>query len=89
MKLTKGKISKMYAKKRQTRRKYKKQHGGIKTKTFRRGRHLDLHKRTFKNMRGGGDCDDAFANMVADKVVEKLRQEPNLMVTAAQTQATA
>jgi hypothetical protein len=54
MKLTKGKISKIYLKKKQSMRKYKKRgksgkKNGIK-KTFRKRGHLDLNRRTLKRL---------------------------------------
>jgi hypothetical protein len=42
MKLTKGKISKLYKKNRQTARKIKKRKGSLKSKTFRRKRNINL-----------------------------------------------
>jgi len=76
MKLTKGKISKIYLKKKQSMRKYKKRgksgkKNGIK-KTFRKRGHLDLNRRTLKRLPKkkmfGGEKDEE--NPDADKKVE-------------------
>ena len=74
MKLTKGKIKKLYNKKVQTRRKYKKKINSINsinTKTFRKKRHLNLSNKTLK-MRGGTYTNNylnnfnSFGNSVGD-----------------------
>ena len=54
MKLTKGKISKLYNKKQQTAKKIKKRKGSLKNKTFRRKRNINLANKfqyyfTFEN----------------------------------------
>jgi len=54
MKLTKGKITKLYSKKRQSRKRYKNTKADSKNKTFRRRRSLDLNKRTLKRVPYGG-----------------------------------
>lgn len=53
MKLTKGKISKLYHKKRQSVKRYKKGNKNIQNKTFRKKRHIDLSRLTLKNFKGG------------------------------------
>lgn len=53
MKLTKGKISKLYRKKRQSVKRYKKGNKNIQNKTFRKKRHFDLSRLTLKNFKGG------------------------------------
>jgi hypothetical protein len=58
MKLTKGKLSKIYNKKKQTMRKFKlKAKRARRGKTFRKKRHLNLNRKTLKNVfrYGGGD----------------------------------
>ena len=62
MKLTKGKISKLYKKNRQTARKIKKRKGSLKSKTFRRKRNINLANKSLKKMRRyrkqkGGEAD--------------------------------
>jgi hypothetical protein len=58
MKLTKGKISKLYSKNKQTKKRNKKERRPIKTKTFRRRTHLDLSNRTLKRIPYGGALTD-------------------------------
>ena len=53
MKLTKGKISKLYHKKRQSVKRYKRGNKNIQNKTFRKKRHFDLSRLTLKNFKGG------------------------------------
>lgn len=58
MKLTKGKLSKIYNKKKQTMRKFKLRSKRFRRgKTFRKKRSLSLNSKTLKNVsrRGGGD----------------------------------
>ena len=58
MKLTKGKLSKIYNKKKQTMRKFKLRSKRFRRgKTFRKKRPLSLNNKTLKNVsrRGGGD----------------------------------
>ena len=54
MKLTKGKLTKLYGKKRQSKKRYKKNKGETQSKTFRKRRFLDMHNRTLKHMLYGG-----------------------------------
>lgn len=54
MKLTKGKITKLYSKNKQTKKRNKKQRRDTKTKTFRKRKHLDLSTRTLKRIPYGG-----------------------------------
>lgn len=59
MKLTKGKISKLYSKNKQTKKRNKKERRERKTKTFRRRKPLDLSSRTLKRIPyGGADADE-------------------------------
>ena len=53
MKLTRGKINKLYNKQKQTMKKYKNKKGFEKNKTFRNKKHLNLHKSTLKKLFGG------------------------------------
>ena len=53
MKLTKGKISKLYHKKRQSVKRYKRGNKNIQNKTFRKKRYVDLSRLTLKNFKGG------------------------------------
>jgi len=53
MKLTKGKISKLYKKKKQSRQRIKKKKRSANNKTFRRHRGVNLANKTLKNYRGG------------------------------------
>jgi vacuolar-type H+-ATPase subunit F/Vma7 len=54
MKLTKGKIVKLYSKNKQTKKRNKKERRERKTKTFRRRKTLDLSSRTLKRIPYGG-----------------------------------
>jgi hypothetical protein len=83
MKLTKGKITKLYSKNKQTKKRNKKEKRSTKTKTFRRRKPLDLSNRTLKRFPyGGADTDELVPrdseeqpnvlpmNGVSDKVQE-------------------
>ena len=54
MKLTKGKITKLYSKNKQTKKRNKNQRRDAKTKTFRKRKPLDLSNRTLKRIPYGG-----------------------------------
>ena len=58
MKLTKGKITKLYGKKKQTRKKKKKRNASNKNKTFRGRRSLNLANKTLRRYKKGGALDD-------------------------------
>jgi hypothetical protein len=53
MKLTKGKLSKIQNKKKQSLKRYKKGGKTHKSKTFRKRKHLNLHNTTLKKYKGG------------------------------------
>ena len=55
MKLTKGRISKLFNKKRQTVKKYKNKKKNHVAKTFRKNTHINLHNSTLKKMLKGGE----------------------------------
>ena len=67
MKLTKGKLSKLMNKKKQTMKKYKKGKRSHRGKTFRKRKHLNLMKKTLKKWVGGQE--------VENKVDENKNQE--------------
>jgi len=54
MKLTKGKITKLYSKNKQTKKRIKRERHTRKTKTFRRRKPFDLSNRTLKHIPYGG-----------------------------------
>jgi len=55
MKLTKGKLSKIYNKKKQSMRKFKsKAKKSRRRKTFRKRKHLNLNRKTLKHFKHGG-----------------------------------
>ena len=58
MKLTKGKIVKLYSKNKQTKKRNKKGRHTTKTKTFRRTKPFDLSNRTLKRIPYGGALTD-------------------------------
>jgi len=66
MKLTKGKLTKLYGKKRQSRKRYKKNKGETQSKTFRKRRFLDMHNRTLKHMLYGGANTNVVRTTVAN-----------------------
>ena len=72
MKLTKGKISKLYGKQKQSRRKNKKRKTSNKNRTFRRKRNLNLMRKSLKRYRGGVDT-----NQVGDQSPDGTTQEEN------------
>jgi len=59
MKLTKGKISKLYRKNKQSLKRYKKKETN-KNKSFRKRGHVNLRNKSLKNYRGGQDKVDAL-----------------------------
>ncbi len=58
MKLTKGKLSKLMNKKKQTMKKYKKGKRSHRGKTFRKRKHLNLMKKTLKKWVGGQEVEN-------------------------------
>jgi len=63
MKLTKGKITKLYNKKKQSLKKINKRKGSTKSKTFRRKRQVNLATKSlksfnYKKQRGGDPLED-------------------------------
>ena len=59
MKLTKGKISKLYRKNKQSLKRYKKKETN-KNKSFRKSGHVNLRNKSLKNYKGGQDKEDAL-----------------------------
>jgi hypothetical protein len=59
MKLTKGKISKLYRKNKQSLKRYKKKETN-KNKSFRKRGHVNLRNKSLKNYKGGQDKEDAL-----------------------------
>jgi hypothetical protein len=55
MKLTRGKLTKLYGKRKQTMKHYTQMKKRIKNKSFRRKKSLNLQKKTFKRMHRGGE----------------------------------
>jgi len=74
MKLTKGKLSKIQNKKKQSLKRYKKGGKTHKSKTFRKRKHLNLHNTSLKKYRGG----QAKAKPVASETesLEPIQPEP-------------
>ena len=67
MKLTKGKITKLYGKKKQTRKKKKKRNTSNKNKTFRGRRSLNLANKTLRRYKKGGALDDDDGRLESPK----------------------
>ena len=67
MKLTKGKITKLYGKKKQTRKKKKKRNASNKNKTFRGRRSLNLANKTLRRYKKGGALDDDDGRLESPK----------------------
>lgn len=83
MKLTKGKLSKIYNKKKQTMRKFKLKTKSIRRKSFRKRRPLNLNHKSLKNieqiqmmtMSGGDYQSPNYSIPVADRtVVDSTKQ---------------
>ena len=84
MKLTKGKLLKIYNKKKETMRKYKiKIKKTRRGKTFRKKRHLNLNNKTLKSFfqRGGGDPK-------LEKIVSEFANELEKYITNRDSQIT-
>ena len=58
MKLTKGKLSKLFNKKKQSHKKKKNTKKNKKTNTFRRNKRTNLANKTLKKIKIGGDPDE-------------------------------
>jgi hypothetical protein len=74
MKLTKGKLSKIQNKKKQTLKRYKKGGKTRKSKTFRKRKHVNLHNASLKKYKGGsGELTEAKP---ATSEVEPIQTDP-------------
>lgn len=73
MKLTKGRISKLFNKKRQTAKKYRNKKRSHVAKTFRKNTHINLHNSTLKKALKGGEY--ANANITSSPVEELIVKE--------------
>ena len=88
MNLTKGRISKLYSKQRQTHKKYHNKKADIKSKTFRKKVNNNLAIKTLKNIKyykikGGSDQDQKVMSSVntlidylTDKIANKMNYSP-------------
>jgi hypothetical protein len=77
MKLTKGKIMKLYSKNKQTKKRNKKERHTTKTKTFRRTKPFDLSNRTLKRIPYGGALTDQQVSNVEQNDVKLEDALPN------------
>ena len=85
MNLTKGKLSKLYNKQRQSHKKYKNKKTDIKTKTFRKKVNNNLAIKTLKNIKyykikGGSDKDEKVmesVNTLIDYLTNKIADKMN------------
>ena len=75
MKLTKGKLSKIRNKKRQSFKRYKKGGKSRKSKTFRKRRPLNLHNGSLKKYKGG-NSETVEAKHPAELPTSSLHKEP-------------
>lgn len=89
MKLTKGKLSKIYNKKKQTMRKLKKKaKRSRRGKTFRKRRPLNLHSKTLKNvLKKGGTTDSGDGNKYQDPKISTVAATEELREVFAENQA--
>lgn len=77
MKLTRGKIRKLYHKKKQSMRRFKNKNGGGRIKrnrTFRQKRALNLHKSTLKKLFGGVGPTDFLSSTPGNTPVSQLSE---------------
>jgi hypothetical protein len=95
MKLTKGKITKLLSKKKQTKKGFNKNKYRNNTKTFRRTRPVDLSHRTLKNFRGGAGNEEiasafnVLAQHIADTTSDTIKTALDQLVSAAVKSAMA
>ena len=75
MKLTKGKITKLYGKQKQSRKKNKKRKTSNKNRSFRRKRNLNLMRKSLKRYKGGVNDDVVEAPQVPPPLVESVAAE--------------
>ena len=79
MKLTKGRISKLFNKKRQTAKKYKNKKKNHVVKTFRKNTHINLHNSTLKKTLKGGENSEnniePITNITSSPVEESIVKE--------------
>jgi 6-phosphofructokinase len=72
MKLTKGKIRKLYNKEKQSKKRYINK-GSQEHKTFRKKHHLNLDKKTLKRMNyRGGDGSDSTQEQMSNTIPENV-----------------
>jgi hypothetical protein len=76
MKLTKGKLSKIQNKKKQSLKRYKKGGKTHKSKTFRKRKHLNLHNTTLKKYKGGQAKVKPVASETESSETKPLEPEP-------------
>ena len=76
MKLTKGKLSKLYNKKKQSLKKVNKKKGSNKSKTFRRKRNMNLARKSLKRIRQNGGEEEEMPKANAQEVTASEIPEP-------------
>uniref|UniRef100_A0A6C0JYP6 Uncharacterized protein n=1 Tax=viral metagenome TaxID=1070528 RepID=A0A6C0JYP6_9ZZZZ len=76
MKLTKGKLSKIQNKKKQSLKRYKKGGKTHKSKTFRKRKHLNLHNTSLKKYKGGQAKVKPVVNETESSEIKPLEPEP-------------
>ncbi len=83
MKLTKGRISKILNKRKQTLKKHKNKRKTHVGKTFRKNTHINLYNSTLKNYTKGGEKNVTFGS---PQVLEFERKEPVINISGTQDQ---
>lgn len=82
MKLTKGKISKLYRKNKQSLKRYKKMETN-KNKSFRKRGHVNLRNKSLKNYRGGQDKVDTLKPIDSSNVQDGKNKTAELLSEAS------
>jgi hypothetical protein len=88
MKLTKGKINKLYNKKKQTLKRFKNKNNKGKNKTFRKRKHLNLHNSTLKKY-GGGNEDEKTSETIISEPDHKFSPSELVILNENQDPATS
>ena len=92
MKLTKGKISKLYNKKRQSLKKHKKLKTSYKKRTFRNKRKINLARKSLKRLHHrkykGGDGDDTPKDDTKENIKTETTNQPVISDESQMTETT-
>ena len=83
MKLTKGKLSKLFNKKKQSHKKKNHKRKSHKRNTFRNKKNINLANKTFKKFKVGGDPDEVPTNI--DQIVPSVVEDDSDISTVPET----